>query len=101
MTSDTFALFDRVKQRLAAADKPYQIAAPASEADIAAAEETLGITFPPSYRSFLARCGGLAFPPHLGVVHHFVGVSPLGPEGKSVVDQTLAGRTERKLPAHL
>ena len=37
MTSDTIELFDRVRARLAAAEKPFQLAAPATEADIAAA----------------------------------------------------------------
>ena len=101
MISDTFELVDRVRQRLVAADKLCQLAKPASEADIAAAEETLGVTFPPSYRSFLREVGGLAIPPHLGVVHHFVGLSPMPPDNLSVVDHTLAARTERKLPPHL
>jgi hypothetical protein len=101
MTSDTIELFDRVRAQLSAAEKPFELAATATDADIEAAEETLGITFPPSYRLFLTRIGGLAIPPHLGVVHHFVGLSPLPPDGKGVVDHTLAARTERKLPPHL
>jgi hypothetical protein len=101
MTSDTFELFDRVRARLAAAEKPFQLSAPATEADIAAAEETLGITFPPSYRHFLRQIGGLAIPPHLGVVHHFVGLSAMPPDAKGLVDHTLAARTERKFPPHL
>jgi len=101
MSTDTLELFDRVRARLAAAEKPFQLAKPASEADIAAAEEALGVEFPPSYRQFLRKIGGLAIPPHLGVVHHFVGLSPLPPDGNSVVDTTLAARTERKLPPHL
>jgi hypothetical protein len=99
MTYDTIELFDRVRERLAAADKPCLVTPAASEADIIAAEETLGVTFPPSYRSFLRRIGGFAIPPHHGVVHHFLGVS--GPDGKGVVEHTVAARTERKLPPHL
>jgi len=101
MTSDTFELFDRVRAQLAAAEKPFQLAQTATEADIAAAEEALGMTFPPSYRHFLTQIGGLAIPRHLGVVHHFVGLSPLPPDGKGAVDHTLAARNERKLPPHL
>ena len=100
MTSATLELFDRVRRRLAETEKPFQVALPATEADIAAAEEMLGLTFPPSYRTFLRQIGGLAMPAHLGVVHHFVGLTPLA-QGMGVVDQTLAARSERKLPPHL
>ena len=73
------------------------------ESAINAAEEALGITFPPSYRTFLRTFGGIAIPTHLGVVHDFVGVRAPTPEeaGNDVVQRTLSARVERKLAEHL
>ena len=65
--------------RLAAADKPFQLAQTASDDDIAAAEETLGIPFPPSYRQFLRKIGGPAIPPPLRGAHPLVRLSPPPP----------------------
>ena len=74
MNADTIELVERVRRHLTERENPVQIAGPVSEAQILAAEEALGVTFPPSYRTFLRTFGGLAIPPHLGVVHDFMGV---------------------------
>src|SRR6187551_679966 len=94
MTSDTIELVERVRRRLTEHDNPCKIAGPVSEESINAAEEALGITFPPSYRSFLRTWGWIAIPPHLGVVHEFVGVAP---STEDVVQRTLSARAERRL----
>jgi len=99
MNSETIELVERIRRRLTGDDNPVHIAGPVSEAQITAAEEALGVTFPPSYRTFLRTFGGLAIPPHLGVVHDFMGVQPT-PES-DVVQRTLAARIERKLAEHL
>ena len=106
MNSDTIELVERVRKRLRENENPCQITGPVPESQISAAEEALGVTFPPSYRTFLRTFGGIAIPPHLGVVHDFVGVGPtLAPEGADVgtdvVRRTLAARAERKLGEHL
>ena len=104
MNSDTIELVERVRKRLRENENPCQITGPVPESQISAAEEALGVTFPPSYRTFLRTFGGIAFPPHLGIVHDFVGVQP-APEGTDatvdVVNRTLAARAERKLADHL
>lgn len=100
MRSETIDLIERVRRRLAEASAPCSIAGAATEAQIAAAEETLGCAFPPSYRQFLKRFGALRIPTHLGVVHDFVGIDPSA-DGKSVVDRTLAARTENRLGPNL
>jgi len=97
MTSDTIELVERVRRRLKDQENACQIAGPVPESAISEAEERLGCKFPPSYRSFLKTFGGLAIPPHLGIVHDFVGVTP--PE--DVVGRTLRAREERKLGEHL
>ncbi len=99
MNSDTIELVERVRRRLTEHENPVQIAGPVSEAQITAAEEALGVTFPPSYRTFLRTFGGLAIPPHLGIVHDFMGVMEQ-PE-QDVVQRTLTARQERKLAEHL
>ncbi len=96
MTSDTIDLVERVRRRLGEQENPCQITGPAPEAAISAAEVALGITFPPSYRTFLRTFGGIAIPPHLGIVHDFVGVT-----SDEVVRRTLQARAERKLADHL
>ena len=108
MTSETIKLVERVRSRLSESENPCEIAGPVPESAISAAEEALGVTFPPSYRTFLRTFGGIAIPAHLGVVHQFVGVSPSNgdpasaPEAQSdVVRRTLAARAERKLADHL
>jgi hypothetical protein len=131
MTSDTIELVERVRRRLKEHENPCEIAGPAPESAISAAEAALGCTFPPSYRTFLRTFGGIAIPPHLGIVHDFVGVGNGAPEpstgpadepgaqarsetseasatGESdtgnatdVVRRTLRARAERKLGEHL
>ena len=94
MTSETIELVERVRRRLSDHETTCQIAGPVAESAISAAEEALGVTFPPSYRTFLRTFGGIAIPPHLGIVHDFVG-------GSDVVKRTLEARAERKLADHL
>ncbi|HET7502370.1 MAG TPA: SMI1/KNR4 family protein [Kofleriaceae bacterium] len=106
MTSDTIELVERVRRRLTEHENRCEIAGPAPESAISAAEAALGCTFPPSYRTFLRTFGGIAIPPHLGVVHDFVGVSnghaePERDDATDVVRRTLRARAERKLGDHL
>ena len=103
MTSDTIELVERVRRRLKEHENPCEIAGPAPESAISAAEAALGCTFPPSYRTFLRTFGGIAIPPHLGIVHDFVGVANGQPEpdATDVVRRTLRARAERKLGDHL
>jgi hypothetical protein len=106
MTSDTIELVERVRRRLTEHENRCEIAGPAPEAAISAAEVALGCTFPPSYRTFLRTFGGIAIPPHLGVVHDFVGLANGHPEpdhddASDVVRRTLRARAERKLGDHL
>jgi len=109
MTSDTIELVERVRRRLKEHERSCQIAGPAQESAIAAAEAALGCTFPPSYRNFLRTFGGIAIPPHLGIVHDFVGVAesaggappPPSDDATDVVQRTLKARAERKLADHL
>jgi hypothetical protein len=116
MTSDTIELVERVRRRLKEHENPCEIAGPAAESAISAAEAALGCIFPPSYRTFLRTFGGIAIPPHLGIVHDFVGVATGEPEGNGapagatpapaadatdVVRRTLRARAERKLGDHL
>jgi SMI1 / KNR4 family (SUKH-1) len=115
MTSDTIELVERVRRRLKEHENLCEISGPAPEAAISAAETALGCTFPPSYRTFLRTFGGIAIPPHLGIVHDFVGVNhePAGDtveaaapaagasDATDVVHRTLRARVERKLADHL
>ncbi|MBL9016310.1 MAG: SMI1/KNR4 family protein [Myxococcales bacterium] len=98
MTSDTIELVERVRRRLREHENPCEIAGPVPESAINAAEEALGVTFPPSYRTFLRTFGGIAIPAHLGIVHDFVGVTH---ENADVVKRTLEARAERKLSENL
>jgi cell wall assembly regulator SMI1 len=105
MTSDTIELVERVRRRLSEHENRCQISGPAPETAINAAEAALGVTFPPSYRHFLRTFGGIAIPPHLAVVHDFLG-APVGVNGSSdavndVVHKTLEGRSQKKLAEHL
>ncbi|HWO25427.1 MAG TPA: SMI1/KNR4 family protein [Kofleriaceae bacterium] len=108
MTPETIHLVERVRSKLSESERPCEIAGPIPESAISAAEEALGVTFPPSYRKFLRTFGGIAIPAHLGVVHEFVGVTPPGRDPSArlgapgdVVGRTLAARAERKLAEHL
>ncbi len=100
MTSGTIELVERIRQRLSGQDHQVRIAGPVAESAIAAAEQALDVTFPPSYREFLRTWGGIALPQHLGIVHDFVGVAPTAADG-DVVARTLRAREERKLGEHL
>jgi hypothetical protein len=100
MTSETIELVERIRQHLQRQDNPVRIAGPVPETAISAAEEALGCTFPPSYRTFLRTFGGIALPTHLGIVHDFVGVTPVA-DGVDVVGGTLRAREERQLAEHL
>ena len=104
MTSGTIELVERVRHRLNGQeqdkDKAVRILGPVAESAIAAAEQALDCTFPPSYRTFLRTFGGIALPTHLGIVHDFLGVAPSDADG-DVVSRTLRGRSERRLAEHL
>jgi antitoxin YobK len=99
MTSDTIELVERVRRRLREHENTCEIAGPVPEAAITAAEQALGVTFPPSYRTFLRTFGGIAIPAHLGIVHDFVGVR--ADTNADVVRRTLDARAERKLSDNL
>ena len=115
MTSDTIELVERVRRRLKEHESSCLIAGPAPESAISAAEAALGCRFPPSYRTFLRTFGGIAIPPHLGIVHDFVGVAngvpapgagaeangAARPDATDVVRRTLQARAERRLGDHL
>ena len=109
MTSDTIELVERVRRRLKEHENLCEISGPAPESAISAAEAALGCRFPPSYRTFLQTFGGIAIPPHLGIVHDFVGVAsppeevgaPPPTDASDVVRRTLRARAERKLADHL
>jgi len=99
VTSETIELVERVRRRLAVSDASCEIVGPVPETAIDAAEEALGCTFPPSYRTFLLTFGGITLPPHLGIVHDFVGVAPpaAGSDCPDVVARTLRARAEKRL----
>jgi len=99
--SHTIDLIERVRHRLREVDQPCVIGGPASEEAVVAAEEQLGIAFPPSYRAFLRRFGTLALPAELAVVHDFLGLAPSADGGKNVVERTLAAREQNHLAAGL
>nr|HEX4314613.1 SMI1/KNR4 family protein [Kofleriaceae bacterium] len=100
MMSNTVELVEHVRRRLQGNDNACKISGPVDEAAIASAEEALGCAFPPSYRNFLSTFGGLTIPPHLGIVHDFVGLHTTG-DVDDVVRRTLRAREERKLGTHL
>jgi hypothetical protein len=93
MTSNTIELVERVRRHLRDHESVCEIAGPAAESAISAAEAALGVPFPPSYRTFLRTFGGIAIPKHLGIVHDFVGVES--------VARTLEARAQKKLRDHL
>lgn len=120
VTSETIELVERVRRRLSVTDARCDIKGPVPEAAIDAAEEALGCTFPPSYRTFLLTFGRITLPQHLGIVHDFVGVSPTrrlqpaesaesaasaalaeaegpAPDHPDVVQRTLRARAEKRL----
>ena len=97
--SQTIDLIERVRHRLREVDQPCVVAGPASEEAVASAEEQLGIAFPPSYRAFLRRFGGLALPAQLAVIHDFLGIAPGASDRDvdNVVSRTLAAREAHQL----
>ncbi len=97
MQSQTIDLIERVRSRLREVGQPCSVAGPASEEAVAAAEEQLGGAFPPAYRAFLRRFGSLTLPAEMAVVHDFVGIDAKAPDGKGVVERTLAARVENRL----
>lgn len=101
--SQTIDLIERVSRRLREVEKRCLIAGPTSEAAVAAAEETLGYPFPPSYREFLLRYGTLTLPSDLAVVHDFIGISPPrdGSALDGVVEHTIAARQKNGLGDNL
>ncbi len=104
MTSETIELVERVRRRLGEHESPCRITGPAADSAISAAEEALGVEFPPSYRQFLKTFGGIALPTHLGIVHDFVGISDNGSiagDAVDVVGRTMRAREEHKLAGHL
>lgn len=95
---ETFELIERARRRLREVDLQCAIAGPASEAEIVAAEEALGQTFPPSYRAFLRKVGAIALPARVSTVHQLVGLDGSGDDaGKSVVERTLHARVENRM----
>jgi hypothetical protein len=99
---ETFELIERARRRLREVDLHCTIAGPASEADVAAAEEALGQPFPPSYRAFLRKVGAITLPARVSTIHQLVGLdgsTSAAPDagGKSVVDRTLHARVENRM----
>ena len=104
MQSDLVALIERVRNRLGEIERRCEVAGPVAEETVAAAEEELGTSFPPSYREFLRRYGALGIPTDLAVVHDFVGLkAPPRPEddGADVVATTLEARADKRIGDHL
>jgi SUKH superfamily protein len=100
VNQQTIDLIERVRRRLVEKKADFTLAGPQTEANVAAAEEALGISFPPSYRTFLRKFGHVAFPTHLGIVHDFVGIDAKAP-GNGVVERTVNGRSENRLRDNL
>jgi antitoxin YobK len=96
VTYDPLELIDRTRRRLQDLGVPCGAPGPASEDAIAAAEEALGASFPPSYRSFLRGHGALILPPRLSTIHQFVGIAPAD-DGQGVIERTLHARVENRL----
>lgn len=97
--SDLDALIERVTNRLGEIERRCEVAGPVAEETVAAAEEELGTSFPPSYRAFLRRYGALGIPTDLAVVHDFVGLK--APPEADVVATTLEARADRRIGDHL
>ena len=94
--SDIVDLIERVRRRLADIERRCVVAGPAAEDAVAAAEERLGTSFPPSYREFLRRYGALGIPTDLAVVHDFCGLAA-GDPTTDVVSTTLSARAANQL----
>ena len=98
--SDIVDLIERVRRRLADIERRCVVAGPAAEDAVAAAEERLGTSFPPSYREFLRRYGAMGIPTDLAVVHDFCGLAA-GDPTTDVVSTTLSARAANQLADHL
>lgn len=101
---ESFELIDRTRRRLEERGLQCVIAGGATESQIAAAEEALACTFPPSYRAFLRRFGAVTLPQRVSTIHQFVGLD--GPDKdvhdpKAVVARTLHARLENRLGKRL
>jgi hypothetical protein len=96
VTHDSLELIERARRRLQDNDLPFSVAGGVAEEAIAAAEQTLDCKFPPSYRGFLRRFGGLTLPARLSTIQQFVGLSGGSAEG-TVVDRTNTARVENRL----
>lgn len=107
MTDETIDLIERARRRLKERDLPCAIAGAIPDAAIDAAEESLGVSLPGSYRTFLRTFGALSLPHRLSTVHQFVGLDPRAAQvesngsGKNVVDRTLHARVENRMPRNL
>lgn len=103
MSHEPLELVERARRRLHEEQLPCQIAGPAAEAAVEAAEAALSCSFPPTYRAFLRRFGTLSLPARLGTIHTFVGLGgPPGADGSwGVVERTQHARVENRLPEHL
>ena len=100
--SPTLDLIERVRRRLREVDQRCVVGGPVSEEAVAAAEEQLGCSFPPSYREFLRKFGALALPTEVAVVHDFLGIEKSPGDGRrGVVEHTLAARDENRLGQNL
>lgn len=107
VTDETIDLIERARRRLKERDLPCAIAGAIPDAAIDAAEESLGVALPGSYRAFLRTFGALSLPHRLSTIHQFVGLDPRGApvdgngSGKTVVDRTLHARVENRMPKNL
>ena len=77
----------------------FAVSGPVAEADIASAEQALGVTFPPAYRAFVAAIG--ACKGYFGDDIFGVAVTPRRARGVSVVTHTLRARREGLAPRYL
>jgi hypothetical protein len=103
VTDEHLELIERTRRLLKEHDLPCTIAGPATDAAIEAAEETLGVALPPSYRAFLKAVGGLTLPHRASTIHHFIGLADHGPgkSGGGVVERTSTARVENRLGRNL
>lgn len=104
--SDLVELIERVRGRLGEIERRCDVAGPAAEEAVVAAEEELGAIFPPSYRQFLRRYGALGIPADLAVVHDFVGLRGSDPDANihdhgGVIATTMGARDTKRLADHL
>jgi SMI1-KNR4 cell-wall len=77
-------------------DPQFWRSKPARDEEIRAAETALGVSFPPSYRAFLALYGGVSVVD--SIISGIVDNAPLDPGTGSVVYDTMSFRKEWRLP---